>query len=612
MPDDDPRPRSAPKPSTQPGQPGPQRRPEGKTPSATGGGATPPEPALPSPLADAAISPASTLPQGADATEAPIDVEDAGGSGSGGGGPPPAPPVPGPRQPERRRRFVISQLLAQHRDRRTRSDMVDLFAMRLSRSILPNADLVSDVAGGGAVSRRVLVVDADPEELAAKRQDLTTDAVIEPEKPRVPAALGAALRFAPPVPVPVADGAAAGPGVGGSVSLLLRGPEGEPVQGAVVVATLLKRGSASETCAAGSRADAGGRVEIPFDPDIWMPVAAAVTPENGYWGTSVRSPQGGQTVQLLRLPRRGPFGWWQLLSGMPSYDISAGEGLVVGVVDTGVGPHPYLDHVLPVGAFLDGRFMPGVEEGRDASDHGTHVSGLIAARPAPGSGDYGGMSPGAEVRMARVFAPDRLANQGDIALAVSSLASTYNADLINLSLAGEASEIEQDAIIVARREGSLCVAAAGNGGGGPVSAPASYPECAAVSALGLLGSFPPDVDASASLPGTLDRFGVGGLYLAAFSNAGPDLACAAAGAAVISTVPGSLPGSPAYAEMSGTSMAAPLAVGALAALLSRDANYRAMPRSAARADYAAAALASRAMAVGLARVFAGAGLARAR
>lgn len=550
-----------------------------------------------------------TQPSGAPGASPPAEGGAASGSAAG-----PGPALPGPRPDRRCRRFVISQRLADHRDARMRSDMVDLFSLRVSRAILPNADLLADVVAGDSSLRRVLVVDADPEELAAKRPDLTVDAIVEPEMPRVPAALGAGMRFArmgedgPAVPGGPADG---GPGVGGALSMTLRGTGDEPIEGAIVVVRFLGRRDASTTCLAGSRSGAGGVVEIPFDPDLWTPAVAEVTPRDGYWGTAVRSPQSAQTIRLSALPRSGPFGWWHLLSGMPAFDLAAGKGIVVGVVDTGVGPHPYLDHVTPVGAFLEGRYVPGAEAGRDVSDHGTHVTGLIAARPAPGSGDYGGLAPGADVRVARVFAPDRLANQGDIALAVSSLASTHNADLINLSLAGDASEIERDAIILARREGALCIAAAGNGGGAPVSCPAAYPECAAVSGLGLLSTCPPDVDGVASIPASLAMFGVGGLYVAAFSNMGPNLACAAAGTAVVSTVPARGSAPVPYAVMSGTSMAAPLATAALAALLSRDAAYRDMPRSGSRADRAAAALASGAMPVGLARALAGAGLARA-
>ena len=43
----------------------------------------------------------------------------------------------------------------------------------------------------------------------------------------------------------------------------------------------------------------------------------------------------------------------------------------IGVIDTGVGPHPYLDHVKKVGSILEGKFDPS--GGDDVTGHGSHV-----------------------------------------------------------------------------------------------------------------------------------------------------------------------------------------------------------------------------------------------
>ena len=78
-----------------------------------------------------------------------------------------------------------------------------------------------------------------------------------------------------------------------------------------------------------------------------------------------------------------------------------GRGIRVGVVDTGAGPHPCLQHIASVGAFLGGNSLPpGL--GADVGEHGSHVSGTIGARPAE-TGHYAGIAPGCDLLTARVF-----------------------------------------------------------------------------------------------------------------------------------------------------------------------------------------------------------------
>jgi subtilisin family serine protease len=350
-------------------------------------------------------------------------------------------------------------------------------------------------------------------------------------------------------------------------------------------------------------------VSLPYDPTTWSPHLLLVEPAGVAWSVVVPQPRAGQRIEIPALPRSGPLGWWHHLMGATRFAEQRGAGIRVGIVDTGVGPHPYLSHVRGVGAFVDGQWQR--EEGAvlDARDHGTHVSGLIGARPPQGSGDYAGLAPGAELLMARVFTANGGGNQGDIAQAVDVLAAGP-VDLINMSLEGGYSALERDAIFSALGLGALCICAAGNQNGAAVGFPAGLPECVAVSAVGLLGARAPGSVASMNLPSEADRFTPYGLFLAGFSSIGPQVACTAPGNGIISTVPAS-EGLPApYADMSGTSMAAPLTTGALAVLLSQDPVYRQLPRDWRRAACARAALGRNARRLGLSPFYEGSGPAR--
>jgi subtilisin family serine protease len=286
-----------------------------------------------------------------------------------------------------------------------------------------------------------------------------------------------------------------------------------------------------------------------------------------------------------------------------------GTGIRIGIADTGVGPHPYLEHVRNLGSILNGVRDSSISSGTDIESHGTHVSGLIAARPAIGSGGYAGLAEGAELVSIRIFTQDSGADQGDIAEAIETLSLTESADIINLSLGGTLpSSIEQDAIRVALENGTLCIVSAGNGYNQPVMYPAAYPEVIAVSAVGMLGADPPGTVAANCVPSRGDQFALGGLYLGNFSNIGPQIACAAPGVGIISAVPASAEHEAPYSDMSGTSLAAPIVCASLATLLSQYSAYGMMPRDVSRAQCAAAVLAASLRPLGLNPIYTGGGL----
>ncbi len=187
--------------------------------------------------------------------------------------------------------------------------------------------------------------------------------------------------------------------------------------------------------------------------------------------------------------------------------------------------------------------------------HGVFVAGVIGAVPNNGIG-VAGLDWNARVMPVKVF--DCLGQFTTVYFEAQAIlyAAQAGAAVINMSFGDPLpSDVEHDAIRVAHDQyGVTLVAAAGNGdciapgtprGRRPVDYPAAYPEVIAVTASG-----GPDAPRSA----------------ACFADLGPQVALAAPGVQIVSTIPGSLNGGRRYQAADGTSFAAPL-VSAAAALL---------------------------------------------
>lgn len=434
------------------------------------------------------------------------------------------------------------------------------------------------------------------------------DIIVEPDVARRTARYFP-IRSAGFDPVSADSGAA---GIGATLELTLKSGDGV-VSGASVNVVLTNTRIGGSTVLH-AKSDANGRVAVTYDPSAWLPVYALIHPDGGLWSYAQTYPQSNMTIQLPALPRTGPLGWWHRLLGMAKYSDQRGKGIRVGIVDTGFGPHPYLQHVQSAGAFTNGTFSDAEGAASDVGDHGTHVTGIVGCRPADNTPDYSGIAAGAEVAVARVYpgngpgGDEGTASNGDIAAAIDALVTTHQVDVMNLSLGGpQPSEIEADAVLSAIEDGVLVICAAGNNNGAPVMYPAACQGAVAVSAVGLSGTFPAASVDGLSLPQQADRFAASGLYAASFNNIGPEVACTGPGVAIISTIP-SVAGEPAYAAMSGTSMASPVVCASLAAVLSQDAAYSQMPRNIARAQYAWTVLSRGLRSLGLNSQYQGYGL----
>src|SRR4051795_11576867 len=253
----------------------------------------------------------------------------------------------------------------------------------------------------------------------------------------------------------------------------------------------------------------------------------------------------GQTGGHADADIDAPEGWDAAgLGGFPT-----GGGVKVGIVDTGIDQtHPDLSGQLAgcaqsrgLGGILGGSIKVG--SCTDDNDHGTHVSGTIAAKANNGIG-VAGVAFSSRIVMCRALGgPLGSGNTSDVANCIN-WDHQQGAKVISMSLGGGASTTLQNAVANAwaggGAGGSVLVAAAGNDGDSTLEYPAAYAQVVSVAATD-----------------KANRRGI-------FSNPTPDAEAASPGVNVLSTVRGG-----GYSSFSGTSMATPHAAGVTALLWQR-------------------------------------------
>lgn len=245
-----------------------------------------------------------------------------------------------------------------------------------------------------------------------------------------------------------------------------------------------------------------------------------------------------ESEQVLSLQDAEQKAGWNITAfNLPSaWDKTKGDGVRVAVLDTGCD----LDHPDLVDNLLPGINMvsPG-KPPEDDNQHGTHVSGIIAAE----NNDIGmvGVAPSAKIIPVKVLDRHGNGNLLNVAEGIRWAVDVGKADLMCMSL-GSPRPVQQvrKALQYAASKGVVCFVAAGNAGfTKEVFYPAAYPETIAI------GSINENFDRSS------------------FSNTGKSLDFMAPGGKIFSTVPDNW-----YAVLSGTSMACPFAVGVAALMLS--------------------------------------------
>lgn len=236
---------------------------------------------------------------------------------------------------------------------------------------------------------------------------------------------------------------------------------------------------------------------------------------------------------------RQKAGWQITAFDLPSaWKLTRGKGVKIAILDTGCDlSHKDLDsNLLPGMNFINPNKPP--EDDCD-SGHGSHVAGIICAE----NNDIGmvGVAPEAKIIPVKVLDKNGNGSMRDVAEAVRWSVDVAKADLISMSLGCPAplSSLRR-AIQYAAGKGVPCFVAAGNAGNTKeVFYPAAYPETIAI------GSIDEDFKRSR------------------FSNSGKNLDFMAPGGKIFSTVPDNW-----YAILSGTSQAAPFAIGVAALALS--------------------------------------------
>lgn len=257
----------------------------------------------------------------------------------------------------------------------------------------------------------------------------------------------------------------------------------------------------------------------------------------------LRAPEGMTAVEALdALQEADPEGVFELnhvfgpsgasqsspAEGAPTRTAAASaSGVRIGMIDVGVdGSHPALARALVrQRAFPEGATV-------SAAPHGTAVASLLVGE----DGAFHGALPGAELYAADVFSDrDDGGSAESIAKALGWMVEN-RVQVVNVSLAGPANRVLEAVCRRAASQGVVLVAAVGNDGPtSPVAFPAAYPSVVAVTAI----------DARKRI------------YVAA--NRGPEVAFASAGVGVRAALDGG-----GYADVSGTSFAAPMVAARMA------------------------------------------------
>ena len=235
-----------------------------------------------------------------------------------------------------------------------------------------------------------------------------------------------------------------------------------------------------------------------------------------------------------------------------------GQGAVntdIAILDTGISlNHPDLN------VYKQVSFVPGVSSAADGNGHGSHVSGIAAAKD--NTAGVVGLSPGARLWAVKVLDDN---GQGSISSVIKGVEYvTDHATEIDAANISFGCTCQSDALATAIHNSVLAgvtyaVAAGNDGKDAAGTSPANHPDVITVSAI-------TDSDGKCGGVGTTGSFGKDD-YFASFSNYGSKIDIAAPGVNIYSTFKGS-----SYATESGTSMATPHVTGAAALYKSTHSN----------------------------------------
>ena len=296
-----------------------------------------------------------------------------------------------------------------------------------------------------------------------------------------------------------------------------------------------------------------------------------VQPEFDFWPSSAFIDLGMSSVEISceAIDRAGPLSWWHSCVGIiqpcsPRSQIR-GAGIKVGIVDSDLhsdtGP---LSDVYHAGHALKLKSWTGDKL------HGSLVSSfMVGIEP---SCIYEGMCPGSEFIFMSAADADGSGELNPVAVAeaIDCLSFEHQCDLITISAGDNESElpIVREAVLDAYENGTLCIFAAGNVAE-TVGYPALYPDVLAVGALGGIGCVPVTSRAYLYEYDQMLPDENGNFYISPRMSFGEEVNLFAPGIGVIADF-----GDGHLYVATGTSYAAPIAAGVLAARLALDLKFR--------------------------------------
>jgi len=206
-----------------------------------------------------------------------------------------------------------------------------------------------------------------------------------------------------------------------SIEILLRDPDDRPLQ-ADGQLFFYQQG---EFQAVETKSNREGRL-IFGDPPVpdWL----IVSYRRGYWTLRFDPENLPEEIRCPRLPRPGERMWWHRILGIESPSPTAGQGIRIGVVDTGFAQTAGLEHASlydDLGEEIQARSRP-------LPWHGEQISRLIGQRMADPT-RFGGIAPGADLICIDAGDSTAVLNSARAASAILRLAVDFRCDLINLS-----------------------------------------------------------------------------------------------------------------------------------------------------------------------------------